>query len=77
MLGVIDIDELELVDTLDSGTDTNSTYFHPTANLAVVTNDGADSHVSILQFYEVIGWIEVFNFLVKVGKFPRFNAEIH
>jgi len=48
-LGIIDIGALELVEALESGTDTNSTYFHPTASLAVVTNDGADSHVSILD----------------------------
>lgn len=48
-LGVIDVEALELVATLDSGTDTNSTYFHPTAPLAIVTNDGTDAHVSVLN----------------------------
>lgn len=48
-LGVIDMESLELVASLESGTDTNSTYFHPTAPLAIVTNDGTDAHVSVLN----------------------------
>lgn len=48
-LGIIDMETLELVESLESGTDTNSTYFHPTAPLAIVTNDGTDAHVSVLN----------------------------
>jgi DNA-binding beta-propeller fold protein YncE len=59
-LGVIDMEKLELVKALDSGTDTNSTYVHPYAPLAVVTNDGTDTHVSILDIErnEIIDKIE-------------------
>jgi len=48
-IGVIDVENLELVKTLDSGGDTNSTYIHPYAPLAVTTNDGTDAHVSIVN----------------------------
>lgn len=48
-LGVIDMSTLEIVATLDSGTATNSTYPHPTAPIAIVTNDGTDAHVSVLN----------------------------
>lgn len=60
MLGVIDVETLELVKTLESGTDTNSTYIHPYAPLAVTTNDGTDTHVSIVDIEnnEIIGKIE-------------------
>jgi len=48
-LGVIDMSTLELVATLDSGKATNSTYPHPTAPIAIVTNDDTDAHVSVLN----------------------------
>jgi DNA-binding beta-propeller fold protein YncE len=48
-LGVIDMETLEIVKTLDSGTDTNSTYFHPYAPIAITTNDGSDTHVSVID----------------------------
>ncbi len=45
---------------MESGTDTNSTYIHPYAPLAVTTNDGTDSHVSIvnIETNEIIDQIE-------------------
>lgn len=60
MLGVIDVEKLEIVKTLESGTDTNSTYVHPYAPLAVTTNDGTDTHVSIvdIEANEIIDTIE-------------------
>ena len=60
-LGIIDMETLEFVKTLDSGTNTNSTYIHPYAPLAVTTNDGSDTHVSIVDIEnnEIIDQIEV------------------
>jgi DNA-binding beta-propeller fold protein YncE len=60
-LGIIDVEQLEFVKTLDSGTNTNSTYIHPYAPLAVTTNDGSDTHVSIVdtENNEIIDQIEV------------------
>jgi DNA-binding beta-propeller fold protein YncE len=59
-LAVVDVEKLEIVKRLVSGTDTNSTFFHPYAPLAVVGNDGTDSHVSILdtEKNEIIDQIE-------------------
>jgi DNA-binding beta-propeller fold protein YncE len=48
-LGIIDMETLEIVKTLDSGTDTNSTYSHPTAPIAITTNDGSDTHVTVID----------------------------
>jgi|GEM_PF-1248746 len=60
-LGIIDVEQLEFVKELDSGTKTNSTYIHPYAPLAVTTNDGSDTHVSIVdtENNEIIDKIEV------------------
>jgi len=59
-LGVIEIERRQLVKRLDSGTQTNSTYMHPYAALAVIANDGSDTHVSILdtEANEIIDQIE-------------------
>ena len=59
-LGVVDMETLELTAMLDSGTETNSTYPHPTAPVAIVTNDGTDAHVSVLntETNEMIGSID-------------------
>jgi DNA-binding beta-propeller fold protein YncE len=59
-LAIIDMETLELAKTLPSGTRVNSTYHHPTAKLAVTTNDGTDSHVSIVdtENNEIIDQIE-------------------
>ncbi len=48
-LGVIDVDQLKMIKTLKSGKRTNSTYIHPYAPLAVVTNDGTENTVSVLD----------------------------
>ena len=48
-LGVIDMQTFELVKALDSGTDTNSTYLHPYAPIAITTNDGTDTYVSVID----------------------------
>ncbi len=60
-LGILDVEQLEFVKVLDSGTKTNSTYIHPYAPLAVTTNDGTDTHVSIVDIEnnEIIDQIEV------------------
>ena len=59
-LGIIDVETLELVKTLASGTETNSTYLHPYAPLAVTTNDGTDAHVTIIntETNEIVGLID-------------------
>ena len=49
MPSVIDVAKLKIIKTLKSGKRTNSTYIHPTAPLAVVTNDGTDNWVSVLD----------------------------
>lgn len=48
-IGVVDVAALQLVKTLDSGNETNSTYIHPNGKVAVTTNDGTDAHVTVLD----------------------------
>ena len=48
-LGIIDMEQLEMVKMLDSGTNTNSTYMHPYAPVAITTNDGTDAHISVID----------------------------
>lgn len=59
-IGIINIETLEIEKVLDSGTATNSTYFHPYAPVAIVTNDGTDTHVTVVdtENHEVITTIE-------------------
>jgi DNA-binding beta-propeller fold protein YncE len=59
-IGIINVESLELEKVLDSGTATNSTYFHPYAPVAVTTNDGTDTHVTVVdtENHEVITTIE-------------------
>src|SRR5690606_7862028 len=59
-LGIINVETLELEKVLDSGTATNSTYAHPYAPIAITTNDGTDTHVTVIdtETNEVITTIE-------------------